>query len=186
MKLLLVSIMALMLAACGSNGEDDAAQAYSATGSRPAATGDDSVAAVLDSQGTPVAQLRFLIGTRPMVGAPFRMQLMVSTSAPIPQLLATFESASLSIDGTSSVLQLVLDDTGSGSTLAYKGARDLMLTARNAGLAEVSVRLSTGPDAPETVYVIPVLVADAAAGVETPASGSDKADPPAEADNTQP
>lgn len=178
--------MALVLAACGSKSKDDAAQATSATGARPAAGGDDSVPAALQSQGAPVAQLRFLIDTRPVVGKPFRLQLIASTVAPIPQLHVSIETEGLSIDAGNDVPELVLEETGSGSARAYAASRDLTLTGSDAGLAAVSVRLATGPDAPETVYVIPVLVAKAEAGAVTPAPESDKADPATKADNGQP
>ncbi len=186
MKYLLVATLALMLAACGSKGEDDAGQASSATDSRPAAGGDDSVAAALESQGTAVAQLRFVIDSRPVVGKPFGLQLIASTSAPLPQLHVVIESESLAIAAGAARLDLMLEEAGSGSSRSYRASHELTLTPQAIGLAALSVRLSTGPDAPETLYVIPVLVAKAEAGAAQPAPASDKADPATETDNGNP
>lgn len=186
MKYLLVATMALALAACGSKSEDETASMTSAAGPRPIIGGNDSVAAVLDSQGTPVAQLRFVIDTRPVVNKPFRLQLLASATAPVSQIQLTAESDSLLIDPGNAVLELVQEEAASGGARNYSATHDLDVTAKDPGLAEVFVHLTTGPDTPETRYVIPVLVAKPQSAAPAQAPPSDKPDPAPEADNGQP
>lgn len=185
MKHFLVAMLALALAACGSKGEDEATPAASTAGSRPVAVGNDSVAAVLESQGTPAAQLRFLIETRPVAGKQFGLQLIASASEPVPQLLVAIESDQLRFDAASIELDLS-QESDAGTARTYSASHDLLASAREEGLAEVTVRLRADADSPEAVYVFPVLVARPEPGEATQATASDKPDPAPEADNGQP
>lgn len=185
MKHFLVATLALVLAACGSKGEDETAPAASTAESRPAASGNDSVAAVLESLGTPAAQLRFVIDTRPVAGKPFGLQLIAFASEPVPQLLVAIESDQLRLDATAVELDLSQEVDG-GTARSYSASYDLLATAREEGLAEVSVRLRADADSPEAVYVIPVLVSAPEGGEATQAPASDKPDPAPEADHGQP
>lgn len=173
MKHFLVATLALVLAACGSKGDDEAAATST---SAPRTAGDDSVLAVLESQGTALAQLRFLIGTRPEVGKPFGVQLIASTSAPIPRLVMVVESEGLAVDAAGVPVELALTEAGSGSGRHYSASHDLTAMARGAGLAEIMVRMGASSDSLDMLYVIPVLVAraepapEAAAGDPGPAA----------------
>jgi hypothetical protein len=183
MKSLLVATLVLVLAACGSKDEEEVAPASTA-GSKPAAAGGDSVAAVLESQGAPVAQLRFVIETRPVVGKPFRVQLIAAAPAAVPSLRAAIESDRLVTDVADVALEL--GPEGDGANPMYRARHYLSVTAREAGLAELFVHLTAGADAAETLYAIPVLVARAEPAAVAPAPASDEPDPAAEADHGQP
>jgi len=185
MKHLLVATMALALAACGSAGDDEASSAGAAS-VRATTVGDETVSAVLDSQGTPVAQLRFLIDTQPVVGKPFQMRLTASATAAVSRLQLAADSDSLLVDPARAVLDLALDESSAGTSRSYKATHDLVVLAKQSGLAVVTVRLATGPDSTETVYSIPVLVAEAGTDTAAPPTVSDKPDPAAKADNGQP
>jgi hypothetical protein len=185
MKHLLVATMALALAACGSAGDDDASSAEAASFRVPT-VGDESVAAVLDSPGMPVAQLRFLIDTQPVVGKPFLVRLTASATSAVSRLQVAADSDSLLVEPASAVLELALDESSAGTSRTYKATQDLMVLAKQGGLAAVSVRIATGPDSTETVYSIPVLVAEAGTGTAAPVTASDEPDPAAKADNGQP
>jgi hypothetical protein len=118
----------------------------------PAAAGVEAVAAVLQSAGTPVAKLAFVVVTRPVVGAPSDLRLDFSAAAVIADLQVRAESASLTIDPATAVASVSID---AGKTVSHQ----LRFTPQREGLAEVTVRLRAGADGAETVYVIPVLVA---------------------------
>jgi hypothetical protein len=184
MRNFLIASMVLALAAC-SSADDESGQSAVQAGSRPAVIGDESVAAVQESPGAPVAQLRFLIDTRPVVGKPFSLKLLASSPSPVPGLRMTVDSIGLELDTASADLGLELEGSADDATRSYATTHELAAVAREVGLAEVFVRLSAGADTPETLYVIPVLVAkaesEAAAG-----AASDKPDPAAESDNGQP
>lgn len=186
MKYFLVVTMALVLAACGSKGEDETAPVAATGGSSPAIGGNDSVAAALDSPGTPVAQLRFVIDTRPVVGKPFRVQLVATATTPVSPLVLVAESDSLRIDPANAVLDLAQLESAAGAARSYSATHDLTVTAKDTGLAEVFVRLTSGLDSPETRYVIPVLVAKAESAGTAQAPPSDKPDPATETEHAQP
>jgi len=163
MRTCLLAISALLLAACGGASPDAGTGAgRPATGAaiaRPAST-DDAVAAVLESPGTPVAQLRFLIDSRPVAGKPFRLQLIASAGEAVSPLSLGLESADLAVDPANA--SLALRETGSGAVHQYSASRDFMVSAQHAGLVELTVHLTGDTAEPETLYVIPVLVAGAA------------------------
>lgn len=183
MRFCLVTMMALVLAACGGEAPDKAvAKKPSAGATMPTPGGDDAVAAVRESAGTPVAQLRFVIGTRPVAGKPFRLQLIASAAVAVPQLSVTIESAALRVDPPA--VALALAESGSGAARQFSASHDFSVVGMQEGLVELTVRLATDADTPETVYVIPVLVSRTGAEAGTPAS--DKPDPAAKADNPKP
>jgi hypothetical protein len=169
--------MALALSACGTKDGGEASGGRAATTTTNASAGDESVAAVQVSQGTPVAQLRFVIAPRPDVGKTVRLQI-VAAGATEPTLRMALQSEVLRVDPADATLEL--SGSGTGTARTYGGSHDFMLVGTQEGLAEVTVRLAAGEGAPDTVYSIPVLVtrADAPAG----ALPSDKPDPAA-ADN---
>lgn len=151
-------VLALGLAACERSPEPDpaAAAAGPARATSAPATGNggsDAVQAVLQSQGSPVAKLQFVLESRPVVGAPFALQLHVSATAPVPELQLAAESSSLSVEPATATLAL--------ETPNVAVVQKVMLTAAEPGLVDLLVRLK-GADAPEAVYAVPVLVAAAA------------------------
>lgn len=181
MKLCLIATMALLLSACGGKTEGEVAGGKMAAASSGAGAGDDAVAAVKVSQGAPVAQLRFVLGSRPEVGKTFRMQLVASGSAE-PQLQLALQSDALRVDPASAALDLT--PAGDGAARVYSGTRDFLLVGAQEGLAEVTVRVVSGEGATETVYSIPVMVTSPAAPAAAPAS--DKANPAAADDHGKP
>jgi hypothetical protein len=150
-----MAAMALVVAACGGS-PDEGAGASPAGASAPASgaqRSEDVVAAVLQTPGVPVAKLSFQIDARPVVGKPFGVKLLASASQALPELQLAIESSSLIAAPDTATLAL----DGSGTAVAH----DLTVTARQEGLAELTVRLKAG--IAESVYVIPVLVISAAA-----------------------
>lgn len=145
----------LVLAACGSkDGEsvnDAGSAASAAAGGAPAA--EDPVSAKLQSPGTPLATLHFLLRERPVAGRPFTLQLSTTASQPMPALQLQAESSDLAVEPQQAELALA----GAGRS----GEQALTLTAQEPGLAELIVRLSADDARAETVYAIPVLVAEA-------------------------
>ena len=182
MRICLIATLALLVAACSGKSEPTAtthktvAPTLALSGS-----GDDAVAAVLESQGKPLAQLGFVIDSRPVVGRAFRLQLLVSATTALPAIQLTTESDVLHIDPPGAAL--TLSESGSGGVRTYSAQHDFTLTAAQPGLTELTVHLTADADSPETVYAIPVVVG-AAGAANAPASG--KADPPAAADHAQP
>lgn len=152
----ITATLLLALAGCGSNGDEPAASAPGTANDAPATdaagrNGDDSVAAVLQSQGTPLATLRFTVTERPVAGQAFGLQLAATAAQP-GDLMLRVESTDLV--ATPETAELALE-------AAQPVTRDFTLTATTAGLAELTVRLSGEAGRPETVYAIPVLVAAA-------------------------
>jgi hypothetical protein len=154
-----LAVLTLGLVACGDtpgpeSGPNSAVstQARSATGGP---RGSDAVSAVRLSEGAPVAELEFVIDSRPVAGKPFHVKLQVSAAAPVPALQLAAESTSLIVAPASATLAIESAD--------QPAVQDLTVTAPAAGLLELGVRLKSG-DAPETLYSIPVLVAAAEAG----------------------
>jgi hypothetical protein len=151
---LMVAAMALVIAACGGKSEQGTSAGPAGAAARDSGSrSDDVVSAVLQSPGTPVAKLAFQLETRPVAGTPFPVKLLASATEALPQLQVTIESTSLVAAPDTAVLMLDAVGTAVG--------HELTVTARQAGLAELTVRLKAG--AVESVYVIPVLVAAAAA-----------------------
>ena len=177
MRICLVSMMALCLTACGEKPADQAAtKKPAAQATRPVAASDDAVAAVIDSQGTPVAQLRFVIDSRPVAGKPFRLQLIASAADAVQLQLST-QSDNLVVDPAA--LALDLQDSGGAGSNHFVATQDFMVLARQEGLFELFVHLTADTAGPDTVYSVPVLVAKS----DTAAAPSDKADPAAKGDH---
>jgi hypothetical protein len=131
--------MALALSACGSKSDDDAAggtQAAPTTANGPRGGAGDAVAAVLQSEGTPVARLAFVLETRPVVGQPFSIKLEVTAAQPLPALQLSAESASLILAPASAVLAL--------PSAEVPVTHELIATSQQEGLAELGVRLKAG------------------------------------------
>jgi hypothetical protein len=158
MRIALVAMLALVLSACGSKTEDGAAaQKRTATASAQVPGGDE-VAAVLDSPGTPVAKVRFVIESRPVAGRSFNVKVIVSSATPVPQMLLAVKADELMVEPAS--VMLVLGEAAGGENI---NSQTFSVTAPKEGLTELAVHLSTDAAAAETRYMIPVLVARAGA-----------------------
>jgi hypothetical protein len=153
---MMVAAMALVVTACGGKSDDGTAAAPTGTAAQGPGSprGDELVAAVLQSPGAPVAKLAFQLETRPEVGKPFAVKLHASATEALPELQVMIESTSLVAAPDTAVLAL--------DTVGTAVGHEVTVTAQQAGLAELTVRLRAG--AVESVYVIPVLVAAAPAG----------------------
>ncbi len=154
MRIGLVATLALVLCACGSKDEQSATNKQAAA-TAVAALGDESVAAVLESAGKPLAKLRFLVESRPVVGKPFNLKLTVTTEAPVPQLVITPESTVLT--ATPASVMVALGHAGD-TDREFNAGHVFSVTASQEGLAELVVHL-TQDDTPEALYRIPILVA---------------------------
>ncbi|MEO6186053.1 MAG: hypothetical protein ABIP38_05705 [Steroidobacteraceae bacterium] len=157
MKTRVVVLVLLALAGCGRGDEPGKSTTAKTAAKAPPAT-VDAVAAVLQSTGTPVARMNFMLPAKPLVGAPAKMRLDVS-AAEAASLLITVEADGLAIDPDSARGSLVL--TGGGTVTS----RELLFTAEREGLLEIVVRLRKAEtDSIDTVYAIPVLIGPAASG----------------------
>jgi hypothetical protein len=144
--------MVLLLPACGSKDATDAATGGSGRGSGVAGTqaGDDSVAAVIQSVGTPVATLRYSLPERPVAGRPFQVRLSASAPQPVPGLQLTVESTELEFSPERFGLALEQEDSAAD--------QDLTVIAREQGLVDLVVRLTADGVRGETVYAVPLMV----------------------------
>lgn len=168
-------MMTLALAACdgGKSGADGGPAAASKASAQPA---EEWVAAVPVSATTAPAQLRFLLAARPEPGKPFTLSLGVTAAQPVPDLQLDLESAAMTVDPASALVPV--EEAGGTAT------HEFTVTAAGTGLAEISVRMRAGAEGAEARYAIPVLVeAPAEAGA---AAASDKADPAAKGNDTDP
>lgn len=154
MRNALVAMLALALAACGSKTEEEGAAQRAAAASAQVA-GSDEVAAVLESRGTPVAKVRFVVESRPVAGRAFNVKVVVSSPTPVPQLLVKVDGAELTVEP--STVMLVLGESG-GAGSENANSHTFAVTAQQEGLIELAVHLTTVPEVPETLYIIPVLV----------------------------
>lgn len=145
----------LVLAACGS--KDDGPVGDAGSGTSAAAAGarsaEELVSAKVQSPGTPVATLQFLLSERPVAGQPFTLQLSVTAAQPVPALHLQAESSDLAVEPQQA--EVAFKDDG------RTGEQALTLTADEPGLMELVVRLSSEDARAETVYAIPVLVPEA-------------------------
>jgi hypothetical protein len=155
MRIGLVATLALVLCACGSKDEEGASNKQ-ATATAVAALGDESVAAVKESPGTPLARLRFLVESRPVVGKPFNVKLMLTADEHVPQLLVTPESTALS--ATPERVMVALGHPGD-TTREFTANQVFSILATREGLVELAVHLTVEGDATPSLYVIPILVA---------------------------
>lgn len=147
-----LTVVGLVLAACGSSEPQQ--PAVSGTAGTAAASGverggPDSVAAVLQSAGTPFAGLWFEMPSAPVVGQAFALKLQVGAQQPqervdlrieSPDLIASPDKASLSLPQAREHV-----------------AQEVTVTARNAGMTELTVHLA-GSDGAAATYAIPVWV----------------------------
>ena len=152
----LLTMLVVGVVASGCTGEK-AEVGASAAAKPPAAPAAEATAAVLQSDGTPVAKLEFVLSARPVVGAPLEMRLDYSATTAIHVLQVRTEATSLAIDPAGAQASVALE---AGKTSSHQ----IRFTPQREGLAEITVRLRALPDGAETVYVIPVLVAAAAGG----------------------
>lgn len=152
-RALVVACITLGLCACGDRQEPTestgAAGAPSSQAPAQTRTGDGAVAGVLESAGPAVAALWFEVAERPVAGRPFTLKLQLSAAQPQPALEVTAGSESLKITPERAVVALAEASTPVD--------HELTLTAPEAGLFDLRVRLAAGPGA-EAVYAIPVLV----------------------------
>jgi hypothetical protein len=115
------------------------------------------VPAVLQSEGTPVANLAFVVLTRPVVGVQSELRLDFTAAAAVPALQVRAEAMSITIDPATAQTSVLIE---AGKTVSHQ----LKITPQREGLTEITVHLRAGADSTETVYVVPVLVAAMAAG----------------------
>jgi hypothetical protein len=156
-SLVAMLVVVLAVAGCGKNKQADGAADAAATARAPVAAGADAVAAVLQSTGTPMAKLGFVVLTKPVIGVQSALRLDITSPDPAALLLVA-EADGLDIDPASARASVAFV-TG-GTTVSH----ELKVTPQREGLAEVTVRLRSGEaESVETVYVIPVLVARTAA-----------------------
>jgi hypothetical protein len=153
-RLLIPLIAALAISACsGEKAEGDAP----ATIKAPAAAGADAAAAVLQSGGTPVAKLGFVVVTKPMAGAQSELRLDLSATAAVPALQVHTEAELITIDPATATTGVSLE---AGKTVSHV----VRITPQREGLTKLTVRLRSAADSNETVYDIPVLVSAATGG----------------------
>jgi hypothetical protein len=152
----LLSLLVVVLAAAGCSGEKADGDAPAAV-KAPVAAVAEAVAAVLQSGGTPVAKLGFVVVTKPMVGAQSDLRLELSALAAVPALQVLTEGEAINIDPATAQASVSLE---AGKTASHT----VRLTPQREGLSRVTVRLRSATDSAETVYDIPVLVGAAATG----------------------
>jgi PBP1b-binding outer membrane lipoprotein LpoB len=152
-RLLAVLVVTLMASGCSREKAEGGAASITKT-STPA--GSEPVAAVLQSTGTPVAKLGFVLVTQPVVGRQSELRLDLSSATTIGALQVRTESESFNIDSTTAQASVKVE---AGQTATH----DVKLIPKSAGLTQVTVRLQSD-DGSEAVYAIPVLVAATAAG----------------------
>jgi hypothetical protein len=153
-RLLITLVVALTVSAC--SGEKAGGEAPTAV-KAPVAAGADAAAAVLQSGGTPVARLGFVVVTKPVVGAQSDLRLDLSAPAAVPALQVHVEAEAITIDPATVQAGVALD---AGKTVSHV----VRITPQREGLTKVTVRLRSAADSAETVYDIPVLVGAASGG----------------------
>jgi hypothetical protein len=148
-------LLLLCLAACSREPEATAAAAAAAPVA--GARADDTVAAVLQSQGKPAVALRFLFESRPVPGTASSLRLDLTSSEADQQLELRAQGEGLAVDPASGAALVTLAEAGKvvSHTVSF--------TPAAAGLTELVVRIRpAGEGAMEIVYAIPVLVDGAA------------------------
>ncbi|MEO8315373.1 MAG: hypothetical protein ABI645_11315 [Pseudomonadota bacterium] len=151
-RLLPILLVALVASGCSREKAEGGASAAKAPTAAPA----EAVAAVLQSGGTPIAKLGFIVVTRPVVGAQSELRLEILAAAAVPALQVRIEADALTIDPSTAQVSVSLE---AGKTLSHQ----VKFTPQREGLTEVTVRLKSEEDS-ETVYVIPVEVAATTGG----------------------
>jgi hypothetical protein len=147
-------MLVVALAVAGCSGEEAGADAPAA--SRAPVAVADAVAGVLQSGGTPIAKLAYVLAAKPVVGTQADLRLDLLSMSPVQDLQVQAEGSSITMDPATAQARVSLE---AGKTLGHQ----LRFTAQREGLTRITVRLRSGTG-PETVYDIPVLVADAAGG----------------------
>jgi hypothetical protein len=160
MKIISLVAAGVTLGLCGcGDRQEPAAGSPAATGAAgtqgPAQvrTGDGAVAGVLESTGPAVASLWFEVVERPVAGQPFTLKLQLSAAQPLPSLEVAVGSEGLKITPERASLALAEAST--------PVSHELTVTAPEAGLFDLRVRLVAGEQGAESLYAIPVLVAAA-------------------------
>jgi hypothetical protein len=149
----LLSLLSLVLCACEDKAAADKVAAKPTAAATAATTAvEEAVAAVLTSNGPPSAQLKFVLPTRPLVGIPFQIKLLV-TAAKTPSSLA-LKPESLGLKADPLAASMVFSDE------KPTVVQEFMLTALQPGLMELIVHVIAAPEVPETTYVLPILVAE--------------------------
>jgi hypothetical protein len=149
----LLSLLTLVLCACDDRTAADRESAKPATVASAAVTAvEEAVAAVKTSNGAPLAQLKFVLPTRPLAGIPFPIKLLVTAAKTPTGLALKPESVELKADPL--VTSLGFSDENPTAV------QEFMLTAQQAGLMELTVHVIEDPEAPPTTYVVPILVAE--------------------------
>ena len=147
-------MVACALSACDRQSGSGAPEG--ATAAAPPASaqrsGGDAVPAVLQSTGTPVAKLAFIIDAKPVVGEPFTVKLQASAATPVPELDVLVSAPELIVAPEAAKVAIETADA--------PAIHELIVTAPRPGLTELNVRLKAGAG-PEALYAIPVLVAAA-------------------------
>jgi hypothetical protein len=146
--------MTLVLCACENRtGADKKAAAKPATAATAAVTAvEEAVTAVRTSNGTPSAQLKFVLPARPTVGIPFPIRLLVTATKMPAGLALKPESQGLKADPLAASLAFAEENP--------TVVQEFMLTAQQPGLMELTVHVIEDPEAPQTTYVLPILVAE--------------------------
>lgn len=143
-------VTALALAGCKDKPAEDEVGTTARSGDSAAtrASASDAVPAVLMSSGTPAAKLSYVVESRPLKGAPFKVSLLLSAATSIPALEMAVSSPTFQVEPVAGTLAL---EAGKTAT------QELTLTSAEERLAEFTVRLKADGGA-ESVYAIPVLV----------------------------
>lgn len=149
----LLPVLALVLCACEDKAAADkvaARPAAATTVATPAV--EEAVAAVRTSSGPPAAQVKFVLPTRPLVGIPFQIKLLVTAATTPASLALRPESLGLKADPLAASLAF--------SEEKPTAVQEFMLTGLQPGLMELIVHVIADPEVPETTYVVPILVTE--------------------------
>lgn len=156
----LLSMLTLVLCACEDKAAaDKAAATPAAVATAATSVVEEAVSAVRTSKGAPAAQVKFVLPTRPVVGMPFQVKLLV-TAAKTPASLA-LKTESLGLKADPLAASLVFSER------TPTAVQEFTLTGLQPGLMELIVHVIADEEAPETTYVLPILVAEPG-----PAAGS--------------
>jgi hypothetical protein len=159
MKPLLLTVIVVALAGCGTSDRPDAAPDSAASAQAPVVASEAAVAAVLQSAGKPLATVSFVLEGKPVLGTATTLRLNITGPDPVPTLLLSAQGEGLAMDPANAAASLALAEAG--AVVSHQ----LEFTPQRAGLTEIVLRLrDADANNPETVYVVPLLVAAAAAG----------------------
>ena len=148
-RLLATLVVAIAVSAC--SGEKAGGEAPTAI-KAPVAPGADATAAVLQSGGTALARVAFVLVTKPVVGTSSDLRLDLSATEAVPALQVQTQAETITVDPATAQAVVSLE---SGKTVSHV----VRITPQSEGLTRVTVRLRSAADSNETVYDIPVLVA---------------------------